>query len=388
MNYQNKYHFIFIVTFFALISVFSTAYALDISSYKALSEVELMDEEEFFDKTNLIEEIPFDDKFLEYKIRLPKGFDPSNGNLGVGNLAQNVSQRVLGVVSRYIGTPINSVRSSFVLEALELKYEISARNWFINYVITNGLSLEQVSIENNEFVEAIYIEIIKDVTYIVRVKAVKNGPRIIMARYFLPQDLYKNERVLQAQVIDSFALLNTEDVAVEELESYGFLDQSYMKYPASWQLESPYIRSIDRMTARIFRNTKRDRLDGQINIYISKKASEKTRSSEIEFYKDKIIFDGYTLGNYLEKQDFEYHKEMKFGVTEVYDLKAINNKYLDYEAWFTFLENKDYYYFIVLYTPERNITFSSWARNVEAYKILLKNIQRTNVDPNYMKMGR
>ncbi len=388
MKNRIKKYLTIIASCFAMLFIGGATYALDFSSYKPLSEVEFMEEQEFKEKTKLIVETPFDDPFLEYKIRLPNGFEASNANLGVGNLAKNVSQHVLGVVSRYVSAPVKSLRSSFVIDALELEYEISARNWFIDYVIKRGLSLEQVSIENNSFVEAIYIEIIKDVTYIVRIKAIKNGPRIVMARYYLPQDLYKDNRVLQAQAINSFTLLNTEDVAVEELESYGFLDQSYMKYPASWQLESPYIRSIDRMTARIFRNTKGDRLDGQINIYISKKTEEKTRSSEIEFYKDKIIFDGYTLGDYLEKQEFEYHDEMKFGITEVYELDAMNKKFMDYEAWFSFLENKDYYYFIVLYTPERNTTFTSWARNIEAYKILLKHIQRTNVDPNYMKMGR
>ncbi len=388
MKYRNINYLTILIVFFAALFFFNAAHAFNISSYKPLTKIEFLDEKEFNNKTKLIEQTPFDDPFLEYKIRLTNGFEASNAKLGVGNLATNVSQRVLGVVSRYVSAPIDSLRSSFVVEALELEYEISARNWFISYIITNGLSLEQVSIENDGYVEAIYIEIIKDVTYIVRIKAIKNGPRIVMARYYLPQALYNDNRVLQAQVVDSFTLLNTETVAVEELKSYGFLDQSFMKYPASWQLESPYIRSIDRMTARVFRNTKGDRLDGQINIYISKKNSDKTRSSEIKFYKDKIIFDGYTLGNFLEDQDFEYHEEMKFGVTEVYALNAMNKKYMDYEAWFSFLENKDYYYFIVLYTPERNTTFLSWARNIEAYKIVLKNIQRTNVDPNFMKMGR
>ena len=378
---------------FVSLGLLATTFSYDVNakqvqSYKELEEIQFMPEATFNDKTKLVENVPYDDPFLDYQIRLPKDFESVTSKLTAINFAENVSQQVLGVMSRYSSPPVNGVRSSFVLEALELTFEISARNWFINYIIVNGLSLDQVSIENETNVEAIYTEIIKDVTYNVRIKAVKNGPRIVMARYYMPQQLFEGNKVIQAQVIDSFKLNNTEKVDIEELKGYAFLDQTYMKYPASWKLEGPYIRSIDRMMARVYRKTKGDRLDGQINIYISKKDDEKKRSSEVAYYKEKMILNGYRLGEFLEKLDFEYQEEMKIGFTEAYTLNALNRQFLDYEIWFSFLENKEYYYFISLYTPERDINFASWARNVEAYKILLENLRRNNIDPNYMKIDQ
>ncbi len=361
--------------------------AESIIEFEELPPVEFLSEEDFFEKTQFIKNVPYDDHFLAYQIRLPKEFESVTSKLTAINLAESVSQKVLGVMSRYSSPPVKSYRSSFILEALELEFEISARNWFLYYVITNGLSLEGMNIEEDDSaIEALYTEIINDITYKVRIKAVKNGPRMIMARYYLPQELYEENKILQAQVINSFSLDNAEKAGVEELKDYRFLDQSYMKFPASWELEAPYIRTIDRMMARIYRNTKGDRLDGQVNIYISKKEDDKIRSKEVAFYKEKMILDGYRLGDFLEKVDMDYQDEMKIGFTEAYTLNAINSQFLNYEIWFSFLENKEYYYFIALYTPERDINFLSWARNVEAYKILLSNIQRNSDAPNYMKI--
>ena len=362
------------------------AQAIKLEDLKPLTEVEPIPLKEFENLTKTVKEMPYDDNFLEYQIDLPKDFKPSTSKLNVYQSAENVSQRVLGVVSRHAGPPIGYVRSSFVLEALELTYEISARNWFINYIISNGLSLEQVGQGTDNSIEAIYIEVEDDVTYIVRIKAVKNGPRMVMARYYLPQELYKQDRVLQAQVIDSFELMNTETTTVENRKLYGFLDQSYIKYLASWELDAPYIRSIDRMHARVFRNVKGDRLDGQIDVYLSKKDGKKTRSEEIKTYREKLIFKGYDLNGFIEKANFKYHRDMRFGITEVYSLKSQNQQFLDYEVWFTFLENKDYYYFVVMYTPERKVSFAPWARNIEAYKVLLKNLSRNTEEKNFMKI--
>jgi len=383
---MNKLLLHIILGAFVLIIGGANSNAAKLGDLKPLKKVEFAPVEEFINSTKLIEEIPYDDQFLDYSIRLPKDFELSTSKLRFNNQAENVSKKVLGVVSRYVGEPRGYVRSSFVLEALELTYEISARNWFVNYVIKNGLSLEEVGEGNDTSIEAIYIEIIKNVTYIVRIKAIKNGPRMIMARYYLPQELYEEQKAMQSQVINSFKLKNTESNEIESLQSYAFLDQSYIKFPNSWQLDAPYIRSIDRMEARIFRNVKGNRLDGQIDIYLSRKEPDKKRSSEIEYYKEKAILEGYELGAFLETKELDHSEDIKFAITEVYQLKSKRQDLLNYEMWFTLLENKEYYYFVTMYTPEKEISFAPWARNTEAYKILLKNVKRESTDDNFMQV--
>ena len=134
----------------------------------------------------------------------------------------------------------------------------------------------------------------------VRVKVILNGPRMIVARYYLPQELYQEERVQQAQVIDSLKLNNREDGGVEKLEIYGFLDQSYFDYPVSWTFNAPFVRSIDRMRAQLYHSTVIGKLDGQINIYLTNKLVNTSRAKEMAFYREKFKIENYELGKYME----------------------------------------------------------------------------------------
>ncbi|MEM6811018.1 MAG: hypothetical protein AAF549_00970 [Pseudomonadota bacterium] len=355
---------------------------IDLEKLKPLTQIDYMPRSDFEDQTKVVEDIPYDDRFLSFQVRLPADFKMSEGDIKL-DIDRQLGKRVLGVVTKYISAPRNYIRSLFTIEALELTYEISARNWFINYVVSNGLTLEQVGDGDDNGVEAIYIEIKGDQTYIVRVRAIKNGPRMIIARYYLPQEFYDEQRVMQAQVIRSFKLNNKEDVGIEELEVYGFLDQSYFKYPQSWNIKVPYIRSINRMQAVIYNDLRQNRLDGQIAIYLTNKSVETTREAEIEYYRDLSQVEDYVLGNFIEEIELKYHPDINYGITEVYAYNSQQSNLLEYELWFTFLEGKDYFYVLTLLTPSREDDFYIWSRNSEAFKIVAQEIRRSGEGLDY-----
>lgn len=370
-----------------MVSHSAQAGTIDLDNIKPLSEVEFIEEGEFEAQTKLIEHTPKEDTALSYQVRLPKAWGentaaPSQMMKSLGQ-ETSLSKNVLGIVARYLSPPKEHMRSYFSVEALELDYEIGARHWFINYVLTNGLSLEQVGAENNREVEAIYIEVDKDVTYVVRVKAVINGARIVMARFAVPQDLYGAERVEQAQVLNSFRLTQRENKGVEALKIHGFLDQSFFDYPASWTLNAPIVRSIDRMRAMLYHGTKVGRLDGQMNIYLSNIASSTSRAEEIKYYRDKFVIENYELGKYLETVPMEYHKDMKLGMTQVYEMNPQVSNMINYELWVSVMEGEEYYYIISLLTPARSEEFYTWARNIAAFKMVIKGVRRSDEGVDY-----
>jgi hypothetical protein len=359
---------------------------LDLNRLKPLTKIEFMPAEEFYRQTVVTEDIPYEDKHLAYQLRLPKGWKQMvvENKVDLGRLSKLdtkdgtvLSQRVLGAVARYVSAPKDHLRSYFTIEAQELTYEISARNWFINYIVQNGLTLEQVGEGDENEVEAIYINVEGDQTYVVRVRAIKNGGRMIIARYAVPASQYEQDRVQQAQVLDSFRLTNKENTKIEELETYGFLDQSFFFYPESWSLSAPFLRSINRMRATVYHSTTNQKLDGQIKIFLTNKDLDSKRSDEVEFYKKEVQVPGYALGGLIEKPEFEYHPDMVFGITEAYEYEAQELNLLDYELWFSFLESDQYFYVVTLLTPARHADFYTWARNIEAYRIVLKEVRRT-----------
>lgn len=379
------------LTFLFFSTVFLSSHSqanigIDLDKIKPLTEVEYLPEEKFNEMTRMEEVTPYGDEFLSFKVRLPNDWSENLAELSEQTKTEaRPTQNVLGTVARYFSPPNQHLRSFFELEVAELTYEIGARNWFINYVISKGFTLEQVGAEGDRSVEAIYVEVKGDITYIVRVKCIINGPRMVIAHYYLPMELYNEERVQQAQVIKSFELTNIHKVGVEKLDIYGFLDQSFFEYPVSWKLSAPYVKSIDRMRAMLFHSTRIGKLDGQINLYLANRMTETNRAKEIEYYKTKLDIENYELGGFLEQPKFDFHPDMHFGITQVYAMEPQTQDMIDYELWVSLTEGKEYIYVTSLLTPARTAEFYTWARNVEAYKLLLRGLRRYDDDVDYYK---
>ncbi len=368
---------VFLVLCVHITQAFAVELAIDLSKIKPLSEVEFLEEEAFENQTKLIDETPYDDQFLSYQVRLPKDWMENSTNLNAVNTLDDsgAPQNVLGIVSSYISPAKNYQRSFFTVEAVELTHEISARSWFIHYILKSGLSLEQVGLEDGEQAEAVYIEVQGDITYVVRVKSIINGPRMVLARYYVPVELYKDEKVQQAQIINSFELTNRQDVNIEPLEIHGFLDQTYFSYPASWTLNAPSVRSIDRMEAQLFHRKENGTMAGQINMFLINKDLKTSRSQEIKYYKDQFNLPDYAIDSLIETVETQHLPEVIFSKTQAYLMKATRTRLLDYELWLSVLENEKYIYIMALFTPARNDDFYTWARNTESFKLILSNIR-------------
>ncbi len=374
-----------------LVTICSVAFAvgIDLTHVKPLSPIDWMPKEKFNELTQLIEEVPFGDKSLAYSIRIPKAWEintrPFEKKLEATGKPNN---RVLGIVSSYIGPPKEHQRSYFTLEAVSIDYEVGVRDWFINFMVSEGKSLEGISEEKDNKIEAIYVEVEADTTYIVRVSAIINGPRVIIARYYTTQKLFTEEKVMQAQVIHSFKLKNIESQGIERLETFGFLGQSYFDYPVSWSMKADTVKTIDRMKARLQRSKKEGLLDGRINIYLSNKEVTESRKHALAFYRDKFAVDNYAIERLIEKVKFEYHEDMTYGSTEAYQMVPTIPQMINFEFWVSIIEGEDYYYVLTLLTPARSEDFYEWARNVRAFRIVVKNMRRDDDGDNFYEFIR
>ena len=71
--------------------------------------------------------------------------------------------------------------------------------------------------------------------------------------------------------------------------------------------------------------------------------------------------------------NYKYNKDFSFAATEVYKGIDSTNDSVDYELWFTVLVSGNYYFFLTLLTPARSESYVTWARNTEAYKLIIEN---------------
>lgn len=347
-----------------------------ISDIPALAAVEYMPEKDFDAATKEVSETPFGDKALNFTVRLPKNW---TAEVAVPSLdgQEGLSKRVLGEILRYVSPTRLERRSYFTLEALEQTYEVSARNWLINYLVGNGVTINALSEQSERVVEALYVQVHGDSTMAVRVKAIINGPRVVLARYYVPQQDFVGERVLQAQVIASFELPNVPEGGIEKWETYGFLDQSYFDYPASWKLSAPQIKSIERMRASLHTGKVENSPDGQINVYVTSRLLDINLADEIKKYRDSFVkIPGYKLGKRIEEIKSPYHDNIEWGAMELYELTPDSITMSKYELAVAVLQGDDYYYFIMMLTPARTVDFYVWSRNMRTFRIIAETMRR------------
>ena len=368
------------------------AVGVNITDIPKLKEYEFPAQAEFEKGTKLIQLTPYEDTYLSYEFRLPKGWSDNiqQAPISAGSPKNILSSSVLAIIARYDSKPKNLERSMLTIEAQEMGYEISAKNWFINFIINNGYSLSGLTEKSPREVEAMYVALEDDVTYVVRTRVLINGPRLIVVRYYLPQENYDEDKMLQAQIVNSFKLTNDTKERIEKQETYGFLDQSFFNYPKSWRLNEKSILSIERMSAILYQETMEGKtpiLEGNIKINVISRLLKTTLAQEIDAYRKDLKIPKYSVGDLIETIEYKYDPSIKLGKAQVYKLvadDAVNMQ--SYEFVVTVMQGDDYYYITSLITPARDQDFYGWARNMEAIRIVNETMRRNKItmeiDPN------
>jgi hypothetical protein len=337
-----------------------------------LPEIPFMEQAAFEAATTLYNETPHEDAILSYQIRLPKGWEHLTES-GQGDYS--LSSTVLGEIARFYGPPKLEARSEFSIQAMQLQYQIGAPQWLLQYVLSNGYTLEGIKIYDDKKVEGLYVMIDGDISYYVRVVAQVNEKRMILAQYFVPSQYWEEEKQLQAQAMSTFQLNNIKDILIEEMASFQFLDISEFKYPASWDLRASSLRSIDRMNAGLLNKPNPETVDGQIEIELISHFVTESLTTEIKTFKKKMEERGMTFGRLIEKrEDYDFDVLIDFALTEVYEVSDRQSGMQNYEYWFCVMSSGEYYYFVTLLTPARDVDFFVWSRNTETYKLVLESL--------------
>lgn len=378
----------------ALLSVPAmAAVGVNVADIPKLKEYEFPPQAEFEKATKLVRQpSPYNDSYLSYEFRMPADWmeNVQQAPITAGTDENLLSKSVLSIIGRYVSKPKNLERSILTIEAQEMGYEISAKNWFINFIINNGFSLSALTEKSHKEIEAMYVALQDDVTYVVRTRVLINGSRLIVVRYYLPQDNYEEDKILQAQILSSFRLTKETKERIEKQETYGFLDQSYFNYPVSWKLKEKSILSIERMSALLIQETldeKTSVLEGHIKINVVSRLLKTTLAQEIDRFRKDLKIPRYTVGDLIETVTYDYDPSIKLGKAQVYRLIPDDKVNLQaYEFLVTVMQGDDYYYITSLITPAREQDFYVWARNMEAIRIVNETMRRQRmtmeIDPN------
>lgn len=367
----------------------------DPKSLPKLDMTVTMTKQEFLRATDMVEEAPAGDEQLSYRVRVPKGWI----KLPTAKLDEiQFTAEIFKSVVSYLSPPNLDRRSSFRIRALELKHFVSADNWFLNYILMSGSTVDGFNMRTNRRIEAQYTVLDMGQSYTVRAVAEISGSRIVLAEYLVPSETWQEERDMQIWTMMSFQLTRPELGPIEKVSSYAFVDIVKFMYPDSWLLYSPPIVSIDRMDASILNikgiskdmaaslDVRDTRLDGRIDINIVSKTLGTTESMEIEALKSRFLKRGLIVSDLISSIDpVPLHEGVKQSKIDAYKLASENSRLIGYEAWIAVLDTKGRYYMISLITPGRQEDYYKWAQNTETFKYMMGSLAPVNdtstVDP-------
>ncbi len=348
---------------------------------QALPDIPFMPDKEFNAATILYEDVPAGDEALSYRFRLPKEWKrPEDSAL----TSYQISNKILGEIVRFYGPPVIDNRSFFSLQAINLEYQLTAQQWLLQFLLSNGFTIQGIKEYDKKRAEALFVKVIDSTTYVIRAIAQMNGKRVVMAQYFMPADNWEAEKQMQAQVMRTFDLTYPIKESVEEMTKFHFLDIAEFQYPVSWEFRAGPVKSADRLSFELLNIQSEQKinwknyktLNGRIQVDILSYDTADSIEGEIDNLKRGLSKVNLAVGDKFESfDDFKFNNEVNPGPVDVYKAMDNQNSMLNYEYWVVPLEAGDYYYLVSLITPSRDDDFFIWARNTQAYALILSLIR-------------
>jgi hypothetical protein len=359
------------------------ALGIDLEKIPRVKAYDTPTQADFESRSKKMEE-PFKDgdPLVAYRIYIPKDWTDnlmttaSGADVGVswGEGA------IFSMIGRYIGNAKNLQRSYVTVESDPLGHEIRARDWIVNQILSSGVSLTALTEKSPKEAEVLYVQMEKDISYVVRARVIINANQVVIVRHFLPQDNYETDMVEQQKILSSFSLLNVSDKPIENHLVFGFLDQSYFNYPESWTLKERTILTVDRMSVMLIQEkTQREEkiLQGHIKVNAISRLLNIPLSKELQDFKTSLNIPGYKIGARIESLKFAKDPSITFQKTEVYRLEPddqINMR--PYEFMISVMQGAEYNYILSMISPSRDLDYYTWAKNMEVAKIVIESMRR------------
>ena len=341
---------------------------------KPMPEFEKMDEKDFMDATQPFHELPYDEEALEFNIRLPKDWDISNQ---INAASFSLNEKIFTNLNMFKSKPRMGGQSTIELKAMNLDFYLTAKQWYMNYLLSNGYTTEAMVADNDQKIESLRVITEQDITYIQRTVVYINGDKVIALEYSIPSMFWEQEKSIQASIIDTFQLVNPKPIEKVKMLDFQFLDIAEMSYPENWKLLARPMRSVDQMNIKIL--NVQDASDsvkssqGNIDITLISNRQANSIIEEISTYKKELESTGVLVGRKLENvEDINYFDTPAFVATEVYEGIDSKNDAAQYELWFTVMTSGNYFYFFTLLTPSRNTSYIPWTYNTRGYKMILE----------------
>ncbi len=315
-----------------------------------------------------------DDKGVSFTIYVPKGWEQSE--TVYKESFENRGRNVLAEIARFYGPPIVDKRSFITISTVSPSRDVTAPHWLLNHIITNGYLLVGYRPLEEDVAEALYAGVHRDTSFIVRSKIQRDGERLVLVQYWVPDSFWEREKTLQAAAVRSFEIRDPRPyTAFAQLDSYRYLDYMLFSYPPGWKFGKAYIESPDQFGTNIVNMASSIAGAGWVSANIVSRDPTKPADLPEEMKLiDKIVADNdFKVRDMIEEvTTFDLHPFFSYGRVEAFYASPNKDPSVEYEVWVAFSQSLEFYSFFILFTPSRNEDFLSWAVNTRVLEHMVE----------------
>lgn len=332
------------------------------------------DDVTFKENTKLLHVRPYNNPVFEFDIHVPKNWETKDNTR---NQSMKMDQSLMGDLFSLHSETISVYSINAVVSVQSLKYEVSAKNWLKDYILTSGYALEGDMIEQDPRRASAYYTSTNDkwpmTTYI---SAQISGNIVFLTRADVPLAIKEYVGYVQKQLVDTMQVSYPKPESVEDQKPYTLFDSVRFHYPVSWTLEDPDFKDLARLSVGVRNKNSVGSTVGFIGVRAVKRNGSTDIMKEIAdlkgYFSNSI---GIDIGKFIAAEQHPVSKRFIFSRYEVYAATYKKEGFSDPEVHIAMLGDREWYIFVYLITSKEQDNLPTWGRNLRSLDLVLRSMQ-------------
>lgn len=293
--------------------------------------------------------------------------------------SETLSKQIVSTVALLRSPYIGTNRPELIVQTTSLLHDIDAATWLKNYILANSY------IPQGDIVPVSLTRAQGTFTYInregkpllARIAVQFNGHEAILARFEMPLAFQDTLGFLQKRAIENFALASSDEKTIEEQKTFALGELLKFSYPASWEMATPDLRDVDRLSVQLFNKNSAGAFQGYIQIFVIRRKQDTALLKEAERLRAFITSSTQlSIDKMNDLRPLSALNHFPFKRIETYTASnTANLQSPPQELRLITLGNNDVYIFALMLSPSSSVDLYNWGRNARALDLIAASLQ-------------
>lgn len=325
--------------------------------------------EQFF----LVQDTPFGNRELAYRICVPKHFGVEGGLRVSSPELETSSLKPLAI---FRGETVQGSYAWIMLYAIRLTRELTAAHWLRNYAFQAEREVETLTELSPLFADALMTFELEKVPHTQRCIAKIDGDKLFFVQTFVPSEDYSDEAERLGLVVASFDLQYASGVSYIEPRAFAHIGgRMRIHHPSSWRPRPIEGLPEGKAALDLYQVDDAGTLTGLMRIKLAEKRIAPSMSVMLQGAFEELADAGILPQEELTNQRIENEVELyKSGQLIVYSAELREGN-VPQEIWIYIFETASQFNALWLITPARQSNFYAWAVNKRALELVIGSIR-------------